>query len=315
MQAIEENRKGESERAGKRLNSEPIVKEGYFDRGTLKSLGIDDIQMEGLDKVTSFSKKARKHWIVAEAELIADKIIKDVHKGKRYEESSEIDFNFHNSSTIDDKKQSPTHKKFDLHGISNLHQSSKLTNESRVNYSASIMDESHFNASHATKSVGKTAHKIIKPSTNQHKKLMGPSREAISLIFHYSSLSYKTSNFIGELKELTRNLQKTFNAYMGELVVVDPQVINIMSDSDGQGIAKLKEEMADSTEVVVIRTSLKMPGYSKVDEAASSTLTTMCNEINVMKFKRRIVFKRGKLLAPITLSFGPESKKLSGNFR
>lgn len=282
---------------------------GYFDKSSLKEIGLQDTEIEefGNQIEEQPKKKTKKDKVIEEAEMIADRLIRDTHK---YEEAPEVDFNFHNSSQLEEQKN-PV-KKYDVSRFKQPNQNSEIMTEKRNNYS-SMLDESQFNTSKISKK-GANQSKQKVSSLGPEKQLAGPSREAISLIFHYTSLGYKTSNFLVELRELTRNLQKVFNANMGELIIVDSTMINIMADADGQGVSKLKEEMADSTEVLVIRTSVKMHGYQKVDEAASSTLTTMCNEINVMKFKRRIVFKRGKLLAPISITFGPESKKLTGRF-
>lgn len=310
LEAIEETRKADQVKA--RQSTEGSGKSprdrGYFDRGTLKEIGIEDSDIEAVAQSHQAHKKTKKPRIIEEAEIIADQIIKDVQREKKYAEDPETDFNFHSSSQVDEQKK-PTTKKYDSNRFGQQHQTSQLTMESKHNFS-SMANESNLNHSKISKQGLKTV-KLMVPESG--KTPAGPSREAISLIFHYASLGYKTNSFLTEFSELTKSLQKVFDANMGELIIVDGPLAAAMSDADGAGVSRLKEEMADGSEVIVIRTFSKSQGHGHGYQTTSSTLTTMCNEINVMKFKRRIVFKRGKLLAPISLTFGAESKRLSGS--
>lgn len=261
-------------------------------------------------------KKTRFEQINQEAIQIADRLQSEAMRQSQFENEPELKFNL-------EKPQVPEKSPRNVSSIATkpviLSQFDLGIDTSKVesaNKQSLLEDQSHTQSQIANDSSVHNRSKASQRSKPSFKssQIPGPSRESISLVFHYSSQSYKTEKFIEDLKYLARNLQKLFSATMAEFVFMDPFLINLMTDANGAKTRKLKEELGDGAEVLVIRTSIKMPGCTDIDQLVSTNLTTMCNDINQMKFKRRVAFRNCNLLVPITLTFGFETQKLIGSF-
>lgn len=321
MQAIGENQKPrnakQTDPVSDQANGIKNKHENYFKSESLTKIGISPGLMSSrqLSKLPT-GKSNRLDKIKAEAIIRADKIENEIMEKADYTEALEDDFNFENSQIHDTSRF--TNKTTRFQSIKRLKEKSQPLfqmnkphsnpiNSQRENTSQTLLAN---NSSILDSSIILKQQKP-KPS-NQSSTMHGPSKESISLVFHYSALNYKTESFIEQLRDLTRSLMKTFSATMGELVVIDETVIGLMVDATGGGTKKLREEMADNTEVLVYRTSAKMHGSANIDEAISSNLSRMCNDINQLKFRRRVAFRHSNLLVPISLSFGADSQKLIG---
>lgn len=143
-----------------------------------------------------------------------------------------------------------------------------------------------------------------------------PSKDSMVMIFRKNSFHYKSTVFLDTLRELCKNIQKSFDANMAEMIFFETYSMNIMMEVNPHMCTRLKDELNDKSPVFVIRTSHKNINPNAIERASdqgpSLSLHHFSSLITPLRIDKRILFKNGTLYVPILLTFGFEEPKPIG---
>lgn len=141
-----------------------------------------------------------------------------------------------------------------------------------------------------------------------------PNRDTFRLIFNKASANYKTEKFLEIVRDFTKSLMRSFEATVGETIFLDKNTINLISEICGNTLTKkLKEELFDKTQILVVRTANRSLSNALEEQATKSPgLHILNGELIRLRIEKRTQFKSNCLLVPIVVNFGFEEEKTIG---